>query len=224
MTSTAVLTAALSLVCASPLRGQGAVATSAATTQAARLHPSVAPPRIDTPPTVDGLLDDTAWANASKISEFTQQQPVEAAPATESTDVYLAYDSQQIYVGIHAHYSDTSIIRANRADRDQTGRDDAVTLFFDPFDDQQRGYAFSVNGFGVQGDSLLSGNSGGGGGGGGGGNRNRGPGGGDPSWDALFFSAGVLVEDGWTAEMAIPFKSLRYPARGDAPHHWGFQI
>ncbi|MEQ1909304.1 MAG: DUF5916 domain-containing protein, partial [Vicinamibacterales bacterium] len=51
----------------------------------------------------------------------------------------------------------------------------------------------------------------------------RGPG--DPSWDALFFSAGTLVEDGWTAEMAIPFKSLRYPARKDnEPHKWGFQV
>jgi hypothetical protein len=84
------------------------------------------------------------------------------------------------------------------------------------------GYAFTVNAFGVQGDSLLTG---GGGGGGGNDNRNRGPGGGDPSWDALFFSAGTLVEDGWTAEIRIPFKSLRYPARGDGtPHRWGFQL
>ncbi len=220
---TALLTAALSFLCVNPLGAQGTAPTSAATGAAARIHPSVAPPRIDTPPKVDGRLDDAIWTNAAKISDFTQERPIEAAPATESTDVYVAYDSQQIYFGIHAHYADPSIIRANRADRDQTGRDDTVTVFFDPFDDQQRGYAFTVNGYGVQGDSLLAGNSNSNSNSGGG-NRNRGPGGGDPSWDALFFSAGVLVEDGWTAELAIPFKSLRYPARGDAPHHWGFQV
>ena len=64
----------------------------------------------------------------------------------------------------------------------------------------------------------------GGGGGGGGG----GPGGlprGDESWDALFETAGQLTDDGFTAEMAIPFKSLRYPQRGaDTPHRWGLQI
>jgi hypothetical protein len=217
---TALLTAALSIVCATPLQAQ----VSTLTTGAARLHPSVAPPRIDTPPKVDGRLDDTIWAQAAKLSAFTQERPVEAAPPSESTEVYIAYDSQQIYVGIHAHYTDTSSIRANRADRDQTNRDDTVTVFFDPFLDQQRGYAFTVNAFGVQGDSLLTG-GGGGGGGGGNNNRNRGPGGGDPSWDALFLSAGTLVEDGWTAEMVIPFKSLRYPAHGDgSPHRWGFQV
>ena len=221
LVSTAAAAAALTLVCVCAAQAQGTAPVPAPPAAALRTHPSIAPTRIDAPPKVDGRLDDAVWANAAKISDFTQERPIEAAPATESTDVYLAYDGQQIYVGIHAHYIDPSIIRANRADRDQTSRDDTVTLFFDPFEDQQRGYAFTVNGYGVQGDSLLSGT---GGGGGGGGNNRRGPGGGDPSWDALFFSAGALVEDGWTAEMAIPFKSLRYPSRGDAPHHWGFQI
>ena len=86
---------------------------------------------------------------------------------------------------------------------------------------------FSVNGYGVQGDSIVGGR--GGGGRGGGGFRGGGGGGGiprgDSSWDALFNSAGQPVQDGFTAEMAIPFKSLRYPARGGgATHTWGFQI
>ena len=91
---------------------------------------------------------------------------------------------------------------------------------------QQRAYVFSVNGYGVQGDSIVGGRRGSGGGGGGGG-----PGGGggvprgDSSWDALFSSGGQLVDDGYTAELAIPFKSLRYPARGpDVPHTWGMQL
>ena len=69
----------------------------------------------------------------------------------------IAYDSQNIYFGIYAHYSDPRQIRANRVDRDQTARDDTVRVYFDPFLDQQRAYVFSVNGYGVQSDSVLGG-------------------------------------------------------------------
>ena len=194
--------------------------------------PGVVPARVAEGPVVDGRLDDEAWRGAVRITDFVQMNPLEGAPASEQTEVYLAYDSNNFYVGVHAHYSDPALMRANRVERDQTVRDDKVTLYFDPFMDQQRAYVFSVNGYGVQGDATLdSGGSGGGrrrqGGGGGG------PGGGPPgiippgdtSWDALFASAGGIVADGWTAEMSIPFKSLRYPGRGrNEVHRWGFQI
>ena len=82
-----------------------------------------------------------------------------------------------------------------------------------------------MNGFGVQGDSILNSQDGGRGGHGGGPRGVRGIPRGDISWNALFVTAGRFVEDGFTAEMAIPYKSLRYPQRsGDAPHRWGFQI
>ena len=139
------------------------------------------------------------------------------------------------------HYSDLTLIRANRVDRDQTGRDDTVRVYIDPFLDQQRAYVFSVNGYGIQSDSVLRGSDATGGALGAriatarSAHRNwtanaarsaqaaarephvrrhqpqRRAGG--ASWDALFDSAGQLVDDGWTAEMAIPFKSLRYPSR-----------
>ena len=121
-------------------------------------------------------------------------------------------------------------MRANRVDRDQADRgDDTIRVYFDTFLDQQRAYVFSVNGYAVQGDSIVGGRGRGGGFGGGGGGRGGGGGGGiprgDSSWDALFSTGGQPVEDGFTAEMAIPFKSLRYPTRGDGiPHTWGFQI
>lgn len=102
-------------------------------------------------------------------------------------------------------------------DRDRTDRDDTVEIFFDPFLDQLRAYVFSVNGYGVQGDRLIT-------------NQPRNPTGavgpaqGDTSWDALLVSAGTPVPDG-IAELAIPFKSLRYPARGQGEaHRWGLQI
>ena len=159
----------------------------------------------------------------------------------------------------YAHYSDRKLIRANLVDRDQTAGDDNVRLYFDPFLDQQRAYVFSVNGYGIQSDSVLNSADASTGtaadltpgvrgvvpvnnfGGcpvpekrGGlldrirravvrpnymsGGRRSGAPG--DSFWDALFESAGTGVDDGWTAEIAIPFKSLGYPAprdRGGAP-------
>ena len=198
-------------------------------------RPTVAAPRIEGPPRIDGRLDDAVWQTASRIAEFVQQRPLDGAPASEQTEVYVAYDNTNLYVGMHAHYSDSGLVRANRVDRDQTTLDDRITLYLDPFLDQQRAFLFSVNGYGVQGDAIVGARDRGAGGGrgrrrGGGGG---GPGGGptavaptgDPAWDALFSSAGTLVEDGWTAEMAIPFKSLRYPQKGVGEvHRWGFQI
>ena len=216
-------------------------------------RPSVQPTRTEAAPRIDGSLDDAVWRGATRITEFVQQQPLDGEPATEETELYIVYDTQNLYFGMHVHYSDPVLVRANRSDRDQTFSDDTITLYFDPFLDQQRAYVFSVNGYGVQSDAILdsstpAGGMGGGGrrSGGGGGRPGSGgsPGGGrsggmgaslaaalggaptgDTSWDALFESSGTLVDDGWTAEMAIPFKSLRYPSRSRGERHrWGFQV
>ena len=177
-------------------------------------RPTITAARAKERPTIDGRLDDAVWRTAAHIAAFVQEKPVEGAPATEQTEVHVAYDNERLYFGIYAHYSDPGLIRANRVDRDRTDNDDTVTFYIDPFLDQQRAYVFSVNGYGVQRDALLSAGTSGGS-----------SGGGDNSWNALFASAGQLVDDGWTAEMAIPFKSLRYPARGSGEsHRWGFQI
>ena len=205
----------------------GAAANAAA-------QPVVSAVRIDEPPTIDGQLADDVWRRAAHLSDFVQTAPVEGAAASEATDVYLAYDGENLYVGIRAGYASPGLMRANRSDRDQIAEDDTVSLFFDPFRDRQRAYQFTVNGFGVQGDAILNST----------GLRNRtqrralgsqgrGPSDtppsgipeGDISWDALFVSAGVPSADGWTAELAIPFKSLRYPAVGAGEtHRWGFQV
>ena len=181
-------------------------------------RPNVTATRFDTPPTIDGQLDDAIWQRAAVITEFVQTSPVEGAPATEDTEVYIAFDSTHLYIAMYAHYSNPGMMRANRVDRDRASfSDDTISVYFDTFLDQQRAFVFTLNGYGVQGDSLMGGGRGGGSRGGSG----RTPRG-DSSWDALFDSGGTLVDDGWTAEMAIPFKSLRYPS-GDT-HRWGFQI
>ena len=186
-------------------------------------RPRVTPTRTAVPPVLDGVLDDEAWRQAAHLTEFTQQSPIEGAPGTEATDVYVAYDSDNIYFGFHVHYEDVSVMRANRVERDRASMDDLMTVYFDTFLDQQRGYDFDINGYGVQGDGVMSV-----------GRRGFRAGAGtvaqaippaDRSWDALFESAAQIVDDGYVAEMAIPFKSLRYPAPPEGePHRWGFQI
>ena len=197
-------------------------------------RPRVTPTRTETPPVIDGVLDDDVWRVAAHLTEFTQQSPFEGAPGSEDTDVYVAYDSENIYFGFHVHYEDPSIMRANRVERDAASMDDLMTVYFDTFMDQQRGYDFDVNGYGVQGDGIMvlgrrgfggGGRGRGGGGGGGGGGPQMAIPPADRSWDTLFDTGAQLVEDGYVAEMAIPFKSLRYPKppEGEA-HRWGFQI
>ena len=209
-------------------------------------RPRVAIGRTSQPPSIDGRLDDSVWETATHITDFIQVAPIEGAPGSEDTEVWLAYDSDNLYVGFYAHYTDPGSMRTNRSDRDDMRGDDRMAVLFDPFLDQQRAYQFEVNGYGVQGDSLVNadGTRGGSGGRsmmssssrrGSSGPRRRSSGmsnsglfgiRGDDSWNALFTTAGRIVEDGWTAEMSIPFKSLRYPA---APatvdgYRWGFQI
>ena len=176
---------------------------------------SVQARRTAEPPAIDGRLDDAVWRGAALVTDFVQTSPVEGAAPTERTEVWIAYDADHLYFAFHAHYTNPDEMRANRVDRDQIRRDDWIAVMFDTFLDQQRAYRFSVNAYGVQGDAILQG-----------GRSMRGPpgGGGDSSWDALFHTGGARVADGWTAEMAIPFKSLRYPARGAGEHRWGFQI
>ena len=178
-------------------------------------RPRISPSRTSTPPVIDGRLDDEVWRTATKITELVQQSPLDGAPATEATDIYIAYDSDQIYFGFHVHYEDPSIMRANRVDRDRAQADDLMTIYLDPFMDQQQGFDFDVNAYGVQGDGIISRMGGG---------RGAIPFA-DRSWDALFETGAEIVEDGFTAEMAIPFKSLRYPTPPEGqPHRWGFQI
>ena len=201
--------------------------------------------RTTEPPQIDGQLDDPVWETATHITDFVQIAPIAGAPGTDATEVWMAYDSDNLYFAFYAHYIDTGMMRVNWADRDETRGDDQMSVLFDPFLDQQRAYQFEVNGFGIQSDSLVNAegtrgrssqsssasvtsslgsnywqrSSGGGGNSGSFGVR------GDDSWNALFETSGRIVEDGWVAEMAIPFKSLRYPARQPGePHLWGFQI
>ena len=178
-------------------------------------RPRVRVSRTDAPPTIDGRLDDEVWRTAAMLSEFVQQAPLDGAPATEQTEIYISYDSEHIYFAFYLHYSDPNLLRANRVDRDTAWQDDLMTVYLDTFMDQQVCYDFDLNGYNVQGDGII--------------NASQSRGGpipiADRSWEALFYSGTEIVEDGYTAEMAIPFKSFRYPERPPGvEHRWGFQF
>ena len=176
-------------------------------------RPTLTAVRAAQPPAIDGRLDDAIWRTAALIDTFVQEEPIEGAPATEKTEVRVAYDNEKLYFGIYAHYADVGLRRANRSDRDKLDNDDTVTIFLEPFLDYLRGYSFAVNGYGVQRDSMIVVQNA------------ASDAGGNTSFNALYYSGGQLVDDGWTAEIAIPIKSLRYPSRkAGEPHRWGFQV
>jgi hypothetical protein len=176
-------------------------------------RPTLTVARAAETPTIDGRLDDPIWRTASLLDTFVQEEPIEGAPATERTEVRVAYDSEKVYFGVYAHYSDVALRRANRSDRDKLDNDDTVTITLEPFLDYLRGYSFAVNGYGVQRDSMIVVQNA------------TSDAGGNTSFNALYYSGGQLVDDGWTAEIAIPIRSLRYPSRkAGEPHRWGFQV
>src|SRR5687767_14872420 len=114
--------AVLTLFASSNVRAQSALGVSDTRPD----RPVVTAVRIANKPVIDGRLDEGLWQEAARVAEFTQRpgRPVEGAPPSERTEVFLAYDDDRIYVGVHAYYADPGQIRASRVDRDQIQPDD----------------------------------------------------------------------------------------------------
>ncbi len=159
---------------------------------------------------VDGRLDEPVWSQATPITDFIQELPLEGQPATQRSEFRIAYDDDAIYVG--AMLFDTGALTGRLARRDVGAGDfDYIVVSLDSFHDHETSYQFFLN---VSG-SFRDGVSGGGGGGGG-------RGGGDSSWDPVWTRATQVRDDGWSAEMRIPFSQLRF-SPGDA-QVWGVHL
>jgi hypothetical protein len=160
---------------------------------------------------------DVSWQSAALLHSFTQYEPVEGTPASQRTEVLVLVDAEAIYFGIRAFDDDPTGIRATLAERDGFGRsDDFVRLVLDTFDDQRRAYVFTVNPLGVQHDGVW--NEGGSAG-------RRGGGFGSPiddNPDFIWESDATISEEGYFAEVKIPFKSLRFPEA--EVQAWGLQV
>lgn len=162
--------------------------------------------RAITPIEIDGVLDETAWQHAVRIEVNTEVQPGENLPAPVSAECLVTYDEQALFIGCRCFDPEPAKIRAHLTDRDSAWRNDYVGVILDTFNDQRRAYEFLVNPLGVQGDLLRNEVSSG---------NNE-----DATWDAIWDSAGRITAQGYEVEMAIPFRSIRFP-NGSGSHTWG---
>ena len=151
-------------------------------------------PKFETPPVVDGNLNETVWQSAAVLKDFYQIDPGDNIAPSKPTEVLLGYDSKFLYVAFRA-FDEPDKIRSTLAKRDNIFNDDYVGFYLDTFNDQRRAFEIFFNPLGIQGDGLLT--------------EGRGE---DFSIDLLFESKGIIGPDGYTVEIAIPFKSLRYEA------------
>jgi hypothetical protein len=174
-------------------------------------------------PVIDGVLDERAWQDAVPVSDFVQAEPAEGQPATEKTEVRLLYDDKMIYVGVVCYDEDPSKIVTTDSRRD-SGLDamDSFRMIFDTYHDRQNGFIFGTNVTGIEydaqvrneGETIRSGPPSGLGGGNAGGSGA----GVNVNWDASWEVKTRVTQIGWTAEFAIPLRTLRY---GPPPQVWG---
>ena len=161
----------------------------------AQQTPSILAVRVAEPPVIDGLLNEATWSQAEPITQFFQQDPQEGAPATEATEVRILYDTYNIYFGVLCRDSSPANIRATELRRDNDfDNDDIFEIILDTFYDRRNGYLFRINPRGTQYDATVTNE---------GQTTNR-------NWDEKWDSQTRITEDGWSAEIAIPFKSLRF--------------
>ena len=150
--------------------------------------------------TMDGRIEESVWQDATPISDFTQQEPVEGAQPSERTEIRVLFDEDNLYIGAII-YDDPEGILAFQRERDAgLNTDDRFMWILDTFLDGRTGYFFEINAAGLMGDGVITS----GGGGGGGGNRgrggNRGGGGGtNKAWDGIWEAQTFIHPDGWSA-------------------------
>ncbi len=176
----------------------------------------VRPPLVaDADVTLDGRLDERVWSKAALLTQFTSYNPVDGRPGQDSTEVRIWYASDAIYVGVRA-WAPPGTVRATLAERDRILNDDWIALQFDTFNDRRRAFTFAMNPLGVQADGMRS-------------EQSATPGVSraslgvvDLSQDYVWQSAGRLLDDGFSVEARIPFKSIRFQM-GDR-QDWGFQV
>lgn len=173
--------------------------------------------RLQTSPSLDGIVrGDDAWEGVTPASSFTQTQPFEGMPSTRDTEVFIGYTDTAVYIGLMAYEDnpETIIVADSRRDSalDQT---DSFQVVIDGLMDRQNAYLFGTNPAGIEYDAQIvrEGTSGQFGSGGGGFNLNW-----DGSWDV----EARITDFGWSAEMRIPFTTLRY---GNADEQsWGINF
>src|SRR5262245_61920383 len=157
------------------------------TARAVRIEPSEAP-------VIDGDVSDAIWAKAEVIDEFYQLEPDTGQPVSERTELRILYDTDNLDVSVYAHDRNPELIRATTKNRDGSfAVDDTVRLTLDPLNTRRNGYLFVMNALGGRIDDLVQNNT----------DFIR-------EWNSIWTGRSRIVDDGWTVEMAIPFRNFSF--------------
>ena len=153
---------------------------------------------------LDGRLDEAFWARATPAADFIQVDPANGQPATEPTEVRIAFDSDTLYMGVTAHDSEPDKLLGFQRRRDLgLGSDDRFMWIIDTFLDGRTGYFFEMNPSGLIADALIGING-----------QNR-------QWDGIWNGRARRSEIGWTLEIEIPFRTLNFDPNNDT---WGINF
>lgn len=156
-------------------------------------------------PRIDGRIIEPLWQNAATIDQFYQREPDTGKPVSKETIVYLCYDKDFLYLAFRC-YDKPGEITAKELARDVSlGEDDRIQIIFDTFLDHRNAYWFQIGPLGSIGDAVVSEN---------GAAFNK-------QWDGLWEGKAYIHEQGWDAEMKIPFKTLKFKAGQTT---WGLKI
>ena len=154
---------------------------------------------------IDGSLDEAPWRQAPKIGDLVQRIPVAGAVPTERTEVTLLYDNDNLYIGVMCHDAEPGRVLASQMARDASlNADDRLGIVLDTFRDQSNAFHFATNPAGAMVDGLVFAN----------GETND-------DWNGIWIVRTARTDEGWSAEFAIPFKTLSFPS-GETV--WGFNI
>ena len=188
-----------------------------------RGRPQLQAYRLATAPQVDGeVLSEAIWEEVEVATGFVQVQPFEGQPASERTEVRVAFDDQMLYIAVVCYDSEAGSLAVSDSRRDANlEEEDSFRVVLDTFHDRQNGFVFGTNLAGIQYDGQVTNE-----GRTGGGSRRRGSGprqGGSANldWDTSWTVRSKTGDVGWSAELAIPFRSLRYGSGGST---WGINF
>ncbi|MAG70492.1 MAG: DUF5916 domain-containing protein [Vicinamibacterales bacterium] len=161
----------------------------------------------DAPLQIDGRLDESIYTEVAGVGGFVQQEPDEGAPPTQPTEIWVFFDDTTFYLSVRNWDSEPERIVAREMRRGNVGvaSDDSITLTLDTFYDRRNGFYFETNSLGGLYDALVT--------------DERAE---NPDWDTVWETQSARFDGGWSLEMAIPFKSLRYPEGG--PQIWGINV
>ena len=161
--------------------------------------PRIAINRVQSVPVIDGVLDEAMWQQAAVIDDFVQMRPISLGEPTERSLIYLAYDDEALYIGGRFFDSEPDAISANTMRQGQgLPNDDRLAVIIDPFNTSRSAYRFELNPNGVRVDALYE-------------NPTRFT----TNWESVWEGTATRDEQGWTTEMAIPFKSLSFDPNVD---------